>query len=302
MVHEADGGYTTWCDPGTACDNVTERCLRKRAAGQSCGPGLGQCSLGCGHICSNVDGGAGTCVPLPTAGQPCVQNLCAPGHCCTMRYADGGFTMEGSCEAQAGDREECGSGYNFDALVELAPYYADMYVGGWSYFAPVCAVGLVCDIPGGNYLGLCRPATAQPSGHACITGPYPPDTCAVAAEVCRPSPDGGSTFCLPRAAAGQPCTSDDQCQPGMPCLSNPLTGGSTCVAPGQAGQPCADGHCATGHWCQTTDGGASTCLALVPDGGVCDVDEACAGDYMTCLHARCTPRLTADYDDLPLCQ
>jgi hypothetical protein len=302
VVHQGDGGYTRACSPGWTCDETTEACLRKRAANEPCGPGLGECSLGCGYRCSDVDGGPGTCVPLPGAGQPCQGTTCARGHGCTTSLdVDAGYEWVQTCEAQAGDGQRCGMGYNYDGYLEISPYYADFAIGGWSYYGPVCQVGLVCDLPAASPTGTCRPVAAQPSGHACLLMAYPPDTCATSSEVCRHDDDGGSR-CLPPLQAGQPCSSTGDCEPRAACDQAVAGGGEVCVPPGQDGQPCADQRCVTGHWCESPDGGRPTCRALVSLGGACNVDQACAGDYVTCLRQTCTDMLTADYDDPPMCQ
>lgn len=131
---------------------------------------------------------------------------------------------------------------------------------------------------------------------ACCPGtcnPTPPAKVAIG-QSCSAAPcvDGAfcnsSTVCAALLAAGQSCTSDDECTYGTVCAG--ATGAETCTAPPKAGDPCLThngGHSciSTGLQCDATMHCATLLganAACDPQAPLCKFDLACDATAKTC--------------------
>lgn len=290
VVHEGDGGYTNFCDPGTLCDEVAEICLPLRGQGETCGDGIGHCSGACGFRC---DPDGGTCVPHVTTGTPCQDYVagCAPGATCVFSM-DGGY-----CHPNAMSTERCGVGANFDEYGQLYAFAADTLYSGYAINGPGCAPGLVCDPGDGGTVGTCRALGARASGQTCGNTLLSEDTCA-AGTTCR-STGNFESRCQTALPQDALCDGDRDCEATLRCEDTDA--GSRCTPKPAVGSGCSDDvECAAGLRCVPGDGG-QICATPVAQGGSCTTTEECLGDYVECFHRVCTRTQDIVQDPVPYC-
>jgi hypothetical protein len=213
-----------------------------------------------GSFCSRprmVAGCPGTCVALPTEGQPCASFRCADGLYCT-----GGTNA--LCARRLTENSPC------NAMTQ-------------------CQTGLTCREPSvGAPARICRrygsagqPCGATFLGHDCDRGFY----CDTARQ---------PSVCVARVGEGQPCRANDACADGLICMpvngnelgscQKPLVAGATCM-------PGATSACAFGLFC---DPATSTCVARRPlEGQPCrsndDCDEGTDVRKQLCDGETCRP-------------
>lgn len=246
-----------------------------------------------GHYCPGSDGTSGACTPYKAAGADCTVNdpemeECGPGKVCALTNL---FPLTFQCITGLQEGERCGRG-NFEChrsgrgVVELvcAPVTTD--TGTQNRCTSIIAP------PGGSCgNGETLPGMPRP--------PFCPET-----EWCN------AERCEPRRAAGEPCTTADQCVAGTRCVDTGTTQtcepyqdlGAGCGAPedcknlltctGQCtpsssleDEPCAPRTCVEGY-CDTS-GSTPVCRPFKPTGATCGGPGECRSDVCstTCLPA-----------------
>ncbi|MBI5498378.1 MAG: hypothetical protein HY904_25475 [Deltaproteobacteria bacterium] len=263
----ADGGTprSIACAEGHQCDD-SDTCVPYRAAGGSCGTGVGACEPACGLSCKETDAGS-ACLTTAhvNAGAPCSYFAeptiyCGAGLACVLRGTDAGypdFQAPGTCRAQAIAGQQCSAGFNYDVYSGWGPAFSGAMAYGTS---PACALGLGCD----------RGADA---------GWWDPGTCRA----------------YTRTTLGQPCGDVVTCPPTAYCGTLTDGGPKVCVAKPSTGGDCSrDSDCAAASRCaDASDGGR--CTPRKADGQPCTADSDCA-HYSVCFHHVCTPGQNAVED------
>jgi hypothetical protein len=166
-------------------------------------------------------------------------------------------------------------------------------------FTVTTAVGAPC----GSGYGCASDQTCQFTGSCgtCAPAPGVGETCTgtcVPHARCLTAPDGWSTTCVARLAAGQPCSTGDLrgCDDGLACIASPDGSGGTCQGPRREGQPCApyflesetaggfyapSGACLPGLVCDFTRA-QPVCAAPAKIGQPCGAADGCeSGLYCT---------------------
>jgi hypothetical protein len=117
------------------------------------------------------------------------------------------------------------------------------------------------------------------SGLQCIAGVFAPTV-------------GVGGACAGTDEEGTPVEDYGACRDGLYCRDRSMDGdggtGYVCVAQAGIGGACDwyEG-CIEGAWCRRVGSlDSGTCMALVPDGGPCESDEACE-NYGACIDRRC---------------
>lgn len=276
------------------CDHVVTIPV---AVGAPCALDRVPCAGGAG-MCSD-----GTCVARAGEGEPC--GVCAPALECVESTCVPRATPDlGDAGDACTETEECAQGLACEAAecaaVEACPCGNLELCGGARTCAPrrtsgqacdedrECTAELFCD----DETGTCsaRPALGQPCARnvICATGL----ACDGDGGTCRARPARGATcgydelgpgacaeglgcvdfVCSDLPTAGQGCTVDSRCAPGLACEFT--AEGSICIVPLAAGARCeTDRACGDGLHC----GRDGTCEADLPAGSACSVGNECAG-------------------------
>jgi hypothetical protein len=260
-------GKTSGCVAGSLCQanaNLSDWvCQKARNAGQSCGPGIGDCAAGstCNFVDNNLKSmkcyamaGDGAACSVPGSGD------CASGETCVYTDAQGSATQcvpavgpGGSCDViglgLCGPANDCiaqsgGGSYQCMAEAEIgSPCGAG--VGG-------CVKGSDCVYDSSAKSSATCQAWGQ-AGDEC--GNYGTAGSCVIWSSCTPdSSDTGSTFhCQPFAAAGGECGYNiGLCAPFLQCgFADSSQTTLTCLKAGGAGDMCGAGvgGCLPGYQC-----------------------------------------------------
>lgn len=265
-------------------DNPCERVLRPtRDKGESC---LDRSDCKAGLWCdedARADKCGGTCVPLGKEGESCdLSRLeCVSGLDC----------VDGTCQKNPpkGVGQTCSS--DSDCKDDLN---CESQPGDDKRCRSPKGPGQTCSF------GDCQ------SDHDCVVDPS--------------DPNGSKEICVAEDAitAGQPCTDDDICKPGLLCHNNtcrkvnrngrgqscdgvldfckvglacrPTSGGNgrQCAVFGDAGDPCVDSACKPGLYCKNGGSGTGTCRPTVAEGKNCE-RGGCKG-MLYCVAGTCIDR------------
>jgi hypothetical protein len=324
--------YDELADGGSAYDPAkAAACLDVIAASDCIGgsrpPGVGAA------VCTQLRVGS---IPVDAGCPPGVSNVCAggycngstcPGRCIALTPVGSGCSSDAECGTSA--YCSCGQCTNYklpgapcirgdlclDAICDsgqglcIAP--GSLAINAACSNPQSCGYGLYCQAPCGYVVGACTPWAPQ-DGY-CRT-----DECG-AGLTCTVEDGGFSGTCQSESGQGGPCSSSNDCLPGLLCSS-----AGTCVGWASLGQACdaTIQNCKIALWCDPTgicellprigdvcadssgrpiascfDGRcdfSSTlrCVARQPDGGLCTTDSDCASD--TCSRTSgCVPMCTA---------
>ncbi len=273
------------CTRGEVCAAgllcVRDRCLRPREDGEVCAP---ETPCAAGLVCSHITSPARCASPeLLPEGAPCRADAgprCAEGLLC------------GAAEQRCRPRYAAGE-------VCTGPDW------GWD----VCAAGLLCDFA--QDPSVCVAENSGGAGTPCLD-PFrcaPDLVCARAERICRAP-----------LAVGERCLRDDECRPGLRCVSlgDPGTARCTalatsglgevcdgapqcaagliclralpdvalghCAAPGGQGDPCHDlSDCSAGRVCVGADAQlrqAGACQEPGQEGAACSTDLDCGPPFL----------------------
>ncbi|MBK7861167.1 MAG: hypothetical protein IPJ65_21655 [Archangiaceae bacterium] len=278
---------------------------------------------------------AGVFVGQVATGGACFEQIVGSLECHATDYCDTSMTCPGLCHPRKGAGEKSSGGLLVDdcqlGLSRTSSGYCAEPVaiggscvstdGGSSVDLPSCVSGARCDyttsrcVAKGPVGGACTAGYECRSGLVCLNGqcatrpgggpgqpcdePRVGNDCPVDLR-CDAAPlatDGG--HCTARLARGAPCSTSDDCQPGLLCRgapSYPYDGGmGTCGGFPTIGEPCdsSTSLCLTG-WC---DPQSKRCAPSLAPGASCDPA------HPGCDFARnqvCDPTTHACIDRKPL--
>lgn len=280
----------TECRGDLVCDPDEARC--GLVDGKECGAHL-ECRS---HRCSDE----GTC--MGGMGKPCTADAeCAAGRCagdgacggqkgdfCLTRLRCRSLSCDSKtqeCRGSPGEDctedDECASGICENGACGLEPgepCTEDKFCQSGTCRADtkICAIerGGPCDSDDQCAGGVCEDGTC---------GTLPGGTCGRDNECMSGYCDPDDDLCDP--ANGRSCTDDERCRSGV-CN---LQGGGICVPPNvcgngrtETGEACDDGNTLDGDYC------AGNCL--IPSGGGCTSDAACASGYCDLATGTCQQR------------
>jgi hypothetical protein len=200
-----------------------------------------------------LDGGADTTPPPVTVGQACTDldtSTCGALSACSTFVLQLQFGDAATCVAR--NDLACNTG---QAASGVGRTTTDIEGCAQAIPAATCP-----DLIAGKLPDACqdRPGTVV-NGAVCGSNAQCQST------YCRKQNACG--VCAPRVAAGESCSGNEQCLPGLVCAA-----GMSCVAPGQTSASCDDKHpCRDDLYCK-----ANVCSAKSGPGESCaDTDKAC---------------------------